>query len=89
MNIPGERGTLLAGAVEVFANNFWDTNYVAPFGTGDGHDYEYCTFYVQAGDETTGFVIQNQGGGLLQDELILKQGETPRGTHRSSVRTRN
>jgi len=76
MNIPGDRGTLLAGAVEVFANNFWDTNYVAPFGTGDGHDYEYCTFYVQAGDETTGFVIQNQGGGLLQDELILKQGET-------------
>jgi len=76
LKLPGERGTLLAGAVEVFASNFWDVSYVAPFGTGDGHDYEYCTFYVQAGDDATSFVIQDKGGGLIQDEKLLLQGET-------------
>lgn len=71
--------TLFAGAVEVFATDFWSEDYVVPFGENvvtATQSFQYVGALIMARDDNTEVAIDENGDGAPEQTVTLNQGQS-------------
>ena len=75
---PGNAGSLMAGAVEVFNTEFWGVNYIAPVGMNSPSvtsAFETCTLHVMACKDGTTVTYPSAPGSTSTITAVVKAGQ--------------